>query len=689
MPATKLAFEQTPNGAWVSGQAGSVQPIIQAQDASNVLDTTDNTTQVVATISRGNGTLVGSVTVTCVAGRAVFTNLGIAQFTVLDDVYKLTFSKVGGGLTPCVSYNIYVVTSTAQPVTLPQYEPDTTMPAMNGNVLRVMAGGDLQAALNAAQPRDVIVLDHTGTWLGNFNFPAKTGQDGQPGGNNVITIISDAVYDFGFLPRGKRVSIADALNMPKIFTNLPNGIALSTVNGVTGMGGWRLVGLEVGSAPGNTADMTRIMRFGDEVTLVDNGAKQPFNFGVDRCLIHGNPTQSIQHAISMHASYSFVIDSYIYETHHNGADSQAVWIGQQAQGVLCDNVYAEASGENIFVGGSDGIDGFPCADITIRRCYMFKPKKWNPNDPSYDGSSWVIKNLFEIKFGRRILVEACVLDGCWTGGQAGFAFLIKANNVQAIPTTDVTIRNNLVRNVAGFIDLNGQLADTAPAGSMAPWMARVNFYNNGCHSMGSALYDPAGQVGEMFMNLEHMADITLEHNTALAPRHYLALDDPSVPFNIRLVAKNNLGSRGSLGVKCGGQVEGTASLAAVTYPNGNYLFLGNVLATSNGGNSGSAGYPTGNFFAASVAALGLQDSTLTTRMDLAPASPYKGVATDGKDPGVDWAALSAAIANTESGDQTGGGGGGGGSTTPVPPWFDDGYMPAAVPARGPRLIVYC
>ena len=647
--ATKLGFGQTPQGAWISGSAATTQPTVQVQDTNGTLVTTDNTTQVVCTISKGNGTLVGTTTVTCSGGIATFTNLGITQTTLADDIFQLTFSKSGGGLTAVTSSNIFVCSSTAQPAALPSVTLNTAMPTRTGALTRVAVGG-MAAAISAASPGDWLVLDHTQTYEA-FVLTPKVGGDAQPGGNNVIVIISDAIVDSGLLPASKRVSPSDATNMPKVRVSAANGVAIDVQTGVPNMGGYRLVGLDIAPTAGNTADMTRLTRFGDEVTLTNNGSNQPYNFVIDRCYLHGNTTQNIAHGVSLMSSYSAVIDSYIAEIHHNGADAQAIWPAQQAVGIKIENNYLEASGENVMVGNSDGIDGYPITDVTIRYNYLFKPKTWNPSDPSYNGSTWVIKNIFEIKFGRRILFEGNVLDGVWYGGQVGFAFLIKSNNNQAIPTTDVTIRYNLVRNAGGFFDLNGQLADTAPAGSFPPWMSRVNIHDNLCHDMAGSLYDPTGQVGMMLQNLEHMCDVTFEHNSSMPPRYFTSLNDAAVPYNVRLVIRNNLGSRGAIGVKAAGQTEGSVSLANVCTPNGNYTFSGNVLATSNGGGSGSTGYPAGNFFPADVASIGLVDSTLVSSGALASNSAYKGQATDGTDPGVDWNTLSSTTSLTVNGDR--------------------------------------
>ena len=647
--ASQLAFQQQIGGACLSGQAFQIQPIVQIQDSNGQLVTTA-TNAVTATITAGNGTLVGTVTVNAVGGVATFTNLGITEASSADNTFTVTFSA--NGLTSVSnSKAVFICTATALPAELPRVFLNTTMPTRTGALIRVGAGGDLQSAMNSAVPGDWIVLDHTATYVGDFVFPAKTGADAAPGGNAVIVIISDAIVDFGFLPANKRVSPTDAANMPKIRTVSGNGRAFSVTDGVPNMGGWRLVGLDVAPDPANLADMTRIIRFGDEITLTPLGANTPFNFVVDRCYVHGNAGQNIQHGVSLQSASSAVIDSYISTILHTGADAQAVGAWNSPGPVKIVNNYCEATGENILIGNSDGIFGQGISDVEVRYNYCRKLPSWNPNDPSFAGTTYAVKNLLEIKFVTRALIEGNLLDGCWVGGQTGYAFLIKSNNYENIPTTDVTIRYNWVKNTAGFFDFNGQVADGLPAGTFPPWMARLNVHDNLGTNIGAALYDPTSQVGYMAQNLEHICDLTFEHNTALAPRYFYGLDDPSQPYNVRLTVRNNLGSRGAFGVKCGGQAEGSASLAAVTY-GGAYTFVGNVLATSNGGASGSSGYPAGNQFPASVAALGLVDATLVTSGALSGSSVYKGTATDGTDPGVDWATLSSVTQFTLSGDRT-------------------------------------
>ena len=58
---------------------------------------------------------------------------------------------------------------------LPRVLIDTTYVAPAGATIAVGAGGNLQEALNRAQPGDVVSLEAGATFRGNFVLPNKTG----------------------------------------------------------------------------------------------------------------------------------------------------------------------------------------------------------------------------------------------------------------------------------------------------------------------------------------------------------------------------------------------------------------------------------------------------------------------------------------------------------------------------------
>jgi hypothetical protein len=77
--------------------------------------------------------------------------------------------------------------------------------------IRVPAGADLQAAINAAQPGDTLILDAGATYLGPITLPFKgvgTGTD-----SDYITIQSSALVS---LPEGVRVAPLNAPQMARL-----------------------------------------------------------------------------------------------------------------------------------------------------------------------------------------------------------------------------------------------------------------------------------------------------------------------------------------------------------------------------------------------------------------------------------------------------------------------------------------
>src|SRR5262249_26114469 len=102
----------------------------------------------------------------------------------------------------------------------------------------VAAGGDLQAALDAAQPGDVIALQAGATFLGNFVLPVKAGSD-------YITIRSSAADSA--LP-GANVRISPAFSALLARIQSPNSASALTT--APGAHHYRLMFLEFGPNAG-------------------------------------------------------------------------------------------------------------------------------------------------------------------------------------------------------------------------------------------------------------------------------------------------------------------------------------------------------------------------------------------------------------------------------------------------------
>src|SRR5205085_4218841 len=103
----------------------------------------------------------------------------------------------------------------------------------------------------------------------------------------------------------------------------------------------------------------------------------------------------------------------------------------------------------------------------------------------------------------------------------------------------------------------------------------------------------------------------------------------------RISIRDNVMAGGPYGVKGDSRASGSGSIT--TYMPGG-TFAGNVLSLAS-----AIGYPAGNYYPTSVAGLNLTNLA-AGNVELLSTSAYKGKATDGRDPGVDYAALVAATA---------------------------------------------
>ena len=102
--------------------------------------------------------------------------------------------------------------------------------AAQAATLTVSAGGNLQAALDNAQPGDRVIVEAGATFVGPFTLPKKNG-------DAWITIQSSRSAE---LPEGQRVSPAQSSLMPRIVT--PGGGQAVFIT-AAGAHHYRLVGL--------------------------------------------------------------------------------------------------------------------------------------------------------------------------------------------------------------------------------------------------------------------------------------------------------------------------------------------------------------------------------------------------------------------------------------------------------------
>jgi hypothetical protein len=458
----------------------------------------------------------------------------------------------------------------AQEPELPRATVNVTMPAVTGRSISVGAGGDLQAALNAAQPGDEVVLAAGAVFTGNYTLPVK-------GASGWVVVRTS-----GALPApGTRVTPANSSQMAKILTPKDNP-ALRVEDGASG---WRLVGLEVGAAPGVAVAYT-LVSFGDG----DEGslAQVPRRLVLDRSYVHGSDQLDVRRGVGLQCAECAVVDSWISEI-HSAFDAAAVWGWNGPGPMLIENNRLEASGENVMFGGADPrIPGVQPADITIRHNHLIKPLAWK--------GRWLAKTLVEFKSAVRVLMEGNVLENSWVDGQAGFAAVWWSTDQDGsapwVATSDVTFRRNVVRNVAAGFQLSAYAREVNPA------MTRVAIRDNLLVGVGAAGLGTAGPLYQLNKPVSH---IWIEHNTGFSPLASLYFVGDPLPGGVTgLVVRDNILGDGSYNL-FGSAGQGAAGWGQ--YAGAGSAFAGNVVVRPNG-----VTYPPGNFTAPDLAAIGFSNS---------------------------------------------------------------------------------
>lgn len=472
----------------------------------------------------------------------------------------------------------------------------------------VRASGDFQRALTIAQPGDTIVLEAGAVYTGPFTLPVKAG-------SSYITIQSSRLADFP--AAGTRVNPSHAAFMPKILAVAGEGAVKTALKAHH----YCFIGIEF--APANkTIAVSDLIKLGDGSSAQNALDLVAHDLIIDRCYIHGFPRQEVKRGVALNSGETSILNSYISDIHAEGYDTQAIcgWNGPGPYHII--NNYLEGAGENVMFGGANpSIANLMPSDIEIRRNFFFKPLSWKVGDSSYAGNHWTIKNLFELKNARRVIVDGNLFENCWADAQVGFAILLKSmnddGNAPWSMSEDVTFSNNIVRNADHGLNL-AAYDPYQPSGQMK----RLKIVNNLWENIR----------GMWFQGTDGADDILLEHNTHLQQSgNVMTLyGRPTTKF----VYRNNLTQRTGYGVKGDGTGEGSSALQ--TYCPG-YVFEKNVIAGLE-----STDYPRGNFYPSSLQQVGFLDFP-NHNYRLAPSSRYRKAGTDGKDVGCDFDGIIPAV----------------------------------------------
>lgn len=553
-----------------------------------------------------------------------------------------------------MKYVLFLFAVLLQAATLPQlpqvYFTDTDYTAPVGKIITVHVGGDLQAALNAAVGGDEIVVDAGARFVGsNFTAPNHLG-------TGYVTVRTSVL-----LPEHVRASVTN----PGAFAALSgnNGGVLMNIGSY-----WRFIGIEFTKEPGVINSSGAIVAIGTGTETQE--FQLPHHVIIDRSWVHGLPQISIQRGVMVNGSYIAVMDSVINEIHTVGVDTQAI-AGWNIKGpVKILNNDLEAAGENLMWGGSPPtVPSVPIpSDIEVRRNYLHK-------NPAWRGTGFAVKNLLELKNVQRLLVDSNILEYNWLANQTGVALVFQnADTIQA-RVQDVTLTNNIIRHSSNGLTLCS--TEAVGGGCIAhpgqPEVMRILIQNTLFDDINGNTW--GGGSGRGFAINNFATDITYNHNTILnyqgpgsAGNLMVLGGDPSTG----IVFTNSIIGLGDYGIKGDGTNSGAPSISKFLPSS---LITGNVLA----GDEFGAMYPPGNLNPVNFQAVGFTNYNNGNGGDysLLPTSPYKGTATDGKDPGVDWTVLMTAVKGVIDGSST---------PTPIPP-IPIPPSPSPVPNKPPTISI--
>jgi len=507
----------------------------------------------------------------------------------------------------------------------PREYVDTRYAGPVGHIVQVASGADLQVAVDKAQPGDTLVLQAGAVYTGPITLKPKQG-------SGWITLISSD-YAKGLPPQGTRVTPTDAAHMPKLQASYE-----SVVRTAPGAGHYRLVGLEIRPGPPRSSGMHKALdwvrgtppkagaapsAFLENLMVFGSSADEsldslPDHIIVDRCYLHGDPVVGARRGIAMNARTGAVVDSYISDIKKVGEDAQAIsgWNGPGPYKIVDD--YLEAAGENVMFGGQDpSIKGLVPSDIEVRGNHLTKSLAWKSGDPSYQGTAWQVKNIFELKNAQRVLVVGNLLEYNWAQAQNGYSILFTVRDQDGgapwSVVQDVTFKDNVVRHVANGINVLGQDDDYT-----SQQAKRILIANNLFEDVGGTWGN-----GNLLQMDNGSQDVTFTHNTALQTGTLVYGDGkPDLGFTYT----NNIALQNKYGMIGTDHAPGISSI--------NAFFPGAALRRNAIVGANPSLYPSDNFFPHSVAAVGFM-ALDGHDYRLARSSAYKAEADDGGDIGVD------------------------------------------------------
>ena len=257
--------------------------------------------------------------------------------------------------------------------------------------------------------------------------------------------------------------------------------------------------------------------------------------------------------------------------------------------------------------------------------------------PTSPGTVWTVKNLFELKNARGVVVENNIFENHWKDAQAGYAIVLTPRNSNGgcawCVVEHVRFEYNLVRNVAAGINLLGY-DNGNPSRQGADIVFRENLF--------TGLTTALGGNGWFMLMGDGPRDIVLEHNTIDSNGNTVlnvyggTSTDPREVYGFRMIA--NAARHGAYGINGAFFGYGNAILTA--------FFPGAVFTANYLEGSSASRYPAGTL---SAGVFMDQFANPPSDFTVRETSPLKRAAPGGRDIGVDYRTLDARVASVVGG----------------------------------------
>ncbi len=249
--------------------------------------------------------------------------------------------------------------------------------------------------------------------------------------------------------------------------------------------------------------------------------------------------------------------------------------------------------------------------------------------PAGVATVWSVKNLFELKNARNVLVEENIFENHWKESQAGYAIVFTPRNSGGACTwcvvEHVRFERNIVRRVAAGVNLLGYDIPSRPTRQTQD----VAFRENVFYEVGQDL----GGNGWVLLIGDEPRDVVVDHNTfshtgtTFVFAYGGTATDPREMYGVRLT--NNAVRHSNYGINGNHFGYGNGIISA--------FFPGSIVSGNYLAGGSASRYPAGNLFAGTFEQQFVDAAAGDFR--LRADSQLRWGGTDGRDIGADSGAL--------------------------------------------------